>query len=121
MEKNRNLEQALEMIKKAVAQRPHDGYITDSLGWVYYQFGRYQDAVPELERAVELRPEDPVINDHLGDAYWRVGRTLEASFQWNHALSLDPEDDQREKLEKKLKHGLVEEASTVIKTTPDGG
>ena len=109
------------MIKTAVSKRPHDGYITDSLGWVYYQFGRYEDAVPELERAVELRPEDPVINDHLGDAYWKVGRRLEATFQWNHALSLDPEPELKVKLEKKLKDGLVEEADAVTKTTTDGG
>jgi len=121
VEKRQNLERALEMIKTAVSKRPHDGYITDSLGWVYYQFGRYEEAVPELERAVELRPEDPVINDHLGDAYWRVGRTREAAFQWNHSQALDPEPELKEQLEKKLKHGLVEEASAVIKTTPNGG
>ncbi|MBO6519242.1 MAG: tetratricopeptide repeat protein [Rhodospirillales bacterium] len=121
VEQKKNLDQALTMIKTAVAKRPHDGYITDSLGWVYYQFGRYADAVPELERAVELRPEDPVINDHLGDAYWKVGRRLEATFQWNHALALDPEPEHREKIEMKLKNGLVEEADAVIKTTTDGG
>jgi len=121
VEKRQNLERALEMIKTAVSKRPHDGYITDSLGWVYYQFGRYDEAVPELERAVELRPEDPVINDHLGDAYWRVGRTREATFQWNHSLALDPEPDLKEILEKKLKHGLLEAAGTVAKTTPSGG
>ncbi|MBO6949659.1 MAG: tetratricopeptide repeat protein [Rhodospirillales bacterium] len=121
VEQKKNLEQALTMIKTAVSKRPHDGYITDSLGWVYYQFGRYEEAVPELERAVELRPEDPVINDHLGDAYWKVGRRLEATFQWNHSLSLDPEPELKETLEKKLKDGLVEEADAVIKTTTDGG
>ena len=109
------------MIETAVAKRPHDGYITDSLGWIYYKLGRYADAVPELERAVELRPEDPVINDHLGDAYWRVGRHLEATFQWNHALALEPDPDLKTVIEQKLKNGLVEEADAVIKTTPDGG
>ncbi len=121
VEQNKNLERALTMIKTAVSKRPHDGYITDSLGWVYYRFGRYADAVPELERAVELRPEDPVINDHLGDAYWKVGRRLEATFQWNHALALDPEPELKKEIEKKLENGLVEEADAVIKTTTDGG
>lgn len=121
VEQRKNLERALEMIKTAVAKRPHDGYITDSLGWVYYQFGRYEEAVTELERAVELRPADPVINDHLGDAYWHVGRHLEATFQWNHSLALDPEPDLKEKLEKKIKDGLIEEAGAVTKTTTDGG
>ncbi len=102
------LEEGLEMIKKAVAQRPRDGYIVDSLGWVYYRLGRFEEAVANLERAVELRPQDPVINDHLGDAYWMVGRKLEARFQWSHARDLDPEPAELEKIEAKLKHGLKE-------------
>ena len=69
----------MDMIKRAVAQRPDDGYIVDSLGWAYYRLGNYEEAVKQLERAIELKPEDPTINDHLGDAYWRVGRTLEAN------------------------------------------
>jgi tetratricopeptide (TPR) repeat protein len=88
---------------------------------VYYQFGRYKDAVPELERAVELRPEDPIINDHLGDAYWKVGRKLEATFQWNHSLSLNPEPELKELLIKKIKDGMVEEADAVVVPKPNGG
>ena len=69
-----NLDQGMAMIKKAVQQRPDDGYIVDSLGWAYFRLGNYEDAVTQLERAIALKPEDPTINDHLGDAYWRVGR-----------------------------------------------
>ena len=64
------------MIKRAVDQRPDDGYIVVSLGWAFYRIGNYEDAVKNLERAIDLKPEDPTINDHLGDAYWRIGRTL---------------------------------------------
>ncbi|GGB59345.1 hypothetical protein GCM10011316_34230 [Roseibium aquae] len=100
------LDEALEMIRKAVDLRPNDGYIVDSLGWAYYRLGRYEEAVVELERAVELRPADPVINDHLGDAYWKVGRKLEARFQWNHARDLDPEEDELPKILDKIANGL---------------
>ncbi len=86
-----NLERAREMIEKAVSKRPNDGYVVDSLGWVFYRLGQYGEAVKHLERAVELRPQDPIINDHLGDAYWRAGRKLEANFQWNHAIDLGAE------------------------------
>ncbi|MEP9376552.1 tetratricopeptide repeat protein [Aquabacter sp. CN5-332] len=101
-----NLDQGLDMIRKAVALRPDDGYIVDSLGWAYFRLGRYEDAVNELERAVELKPQDPVINDHLGDAYWKVGRKLEATFQWNHARDLKPEPEDMAKIAKKLQDGL---------------
>jgi tetratricopeptide (TPR) repeat protein len=100
------LEEALEMIKKAVEQRPEDAYIVDSLGWAYYKLGRIEDAVRELERAVSLQPEDPVINDHLGDAYWKIGRKREAIFQWTHARDLEPEEQELPKILAKLKGGL---------------
>lgn len=106
IEKGLKLDEAMEMVRKAVEARPNDGYIVDSLGWAYYQLGDYEEAVKHLERAVELRPEDPVINDHLGDAYWRVGRTLEAKFQWRHARDNKPEPKDLEKIEKKLLNGL---------------
>ena len=101
-----HLERALEMIHKAVKLRPRDGYIIDSLGWVYYRLGKYKKAALELERAVEIRPQDPVINDHLGDAYWRVGRKLEARYQWQRSLSLDPTDEVAAEVKKKLEQGL---------------
>jgi tetratricopeptide (TPR) repeat protein len=103
-----NLDQALEMIRKAVSLRPKDGYIVDSLGWAYYRLGRYQEATAELERAVELTPNDPTINDHLGDVYWKTDRKLEARFQWSHALEMKPEPDELEKIQRKLKEGLIE-------------
>lgn len=108
VDKHMNIDEAVEMIQKAVSQRPDDGYIVDSLGWAFYRLGRYEEAVQELERAVELRSSDPVINDHLGDAYWQVGRRLEAMFQWSHALDLDPTPKDRAAIELKVKDGLTE-------------
>ncbi|MHA3976335.1 tetratricopeptide repeat protein [Halovulum sp. GXIMD14794] len=106
VELRRNMDEALDMIERAVAQRPQDGYITDSLGWVYYRLGRFDEAVAPMERAVELAPVDPVINDHLGDVLWMVGRKLEARFQWKRALSFEPEEDEAERIRRKLDVGL---------------
>ena len=89
-----HLEEGMNMIRRAVEQRPDDGYIVDSLGWAYFRTGNYEEAVKNLERAVELKADDPTINDHLGDAYWRVGRTLEAHFQWSHAKDFNPDKDE---------------------------
>ncbi|NIO38949.1 MAG: tetratricopeptide repeat protein, partial [Burkholderiales bacterium] len=85
VDQNRNLKQGMALIEKAVALKPDDGYIVDSLGWAHFKLGNFKQAVRFLERAVELRPEDPVLNDHLGDALWRVGREREARFQWDQA------------------------------------
>jgi tetratricopeptide (TPR) repeat protein len=106
IDQGRNLKEGMQLIEKAVALKPDDGYIVDSLGWAHYRLGRYKEAVRYLERAVELRPEDPVLNDHLGDALWRVGREREARFQWDQALSLKPEPEDVEKIQAKLANGL---------------
>ncbi len=102
VEKGVHLDQAREMISKSVSQRPRDGYITDSMGWVLYRMGEYEEAVVHLERAVSLVPSDPILNDHLGDAYWLVGRTNEARFQWERALENEPTAKQTEELRAKL-------------------
>jgi len=107
-----NLDEGMRMIRRAVEQRPDDGYIVDSLGWAYYRLGNYDEAVKHLERAVELKPDDPTINDHLGDGYWKTGRFIEAQFQWSHAKDLKPEPEDLEKIEQKLKAGLPEETSS---------
>lgn len=107
-----NLDEGMKMIKRAVDQRPDDGYIVDSLGWAFYRIGNFEDAVKNLERAIDLKPEDPTINDHLGDAYWRIGRTLEAKFQWAHARDLKPEAEELPKIEAKIENGLPEDASS---------
>ena len=119
-----NLDDGMDMIKRAVQQRPDDGYIVDSLGWAYYRIGNYEEAVKQLDRAIELKPEDPTINDHLGDAYWRIGRMLEAKFQWAHARDLKPDPEELPKIEEKLKDGLPEETSSQAKAgkkVGDGG
>jgi tetratricopeptide (TPR) repeat protein len=128
---NINLEEGLDLIRKAVDLRPSDGYIVDSLGWAYYRLGRFEEATVELERAVSLKPDDPVLNDHLGDAYWRVGRRLEATFQWAHARDMKPDPDVLLSVQKKLKEGLPplegktalgtpeKPAAPVVKPDPD--
>ena len=116
------------MIERAVAASPDSGYIVDSLGWVYYRLGRYDEAVVQMERAVELEAVDPVVNDHLGDVYWAVGRTREAQFQWKRALSFiefaqsDTEADPvriRRKLEVGLDVVLEEEGAEPLTVAND--
>ena len=120
---NINLQEGLDMIRKAVDLRPNDGYMVDSLGWAYFRLKRYEESVVEMERAVELRPGDPTINDHLGDAYWRAKRRLEATFQWQHALALEPPEADIRRIEEKLEHGLdaVEKKELAEKEKPDNG
>ena len=117
IEQGRNFEPAKQMIERAVELRPEDGYIADSLGWVQYKLGEFDEAVDTMERAVELVPTDPVINDHYGDTLWVVGRKLEAEFQWRRALSFEPEEqDLEDRIRRKIKVGL----DVVLEEEADG-
>jgi tetratricopeptide (TPR) repeat protein len=58
--------------------KPNMGYITDSLGWVYYKLGDYKRAVTELEKANQLTPDDSMITEHLADGYLKLSRVEKA-------------------------------------------
>lgn len=103
----KHLSQAREMIEKAIARRPHDAHIIDSMGWALYQLGEYKEALDYMEQAVDLSPRDPIVNDHLGDVYWRMGYRLQAKYQWERALLFEPEEPgQADALKKKIAEGL---------------
>ncbi|WP_425093156.1 tetratricopeptide repeat protein [Tropicimonas sp. S265A] len=125
LELGTNFDEAMGMIEEAVAARPDNGYITDSLGWGLYRLGRFEEAVAPMEKAVELEPLDPIINDHLGDVYYAVGRKLEAEFQWRRALSFDPEPEEAERIRRKLDVGLdqvlIEEGEEPVSVANEEG
>ena len=103
------LDEAEDLIRRALDIRPRSGHILDSLGWVRFRRGDFAGAVELLERADALSGPDPTILDHLGDAYLAVSRGADAAATWRRALgSLGDEDpaDQvrlRASLERKLR------------------
>lgn len=123
VERREKLDEALDMIERAVRGDPDSGYITDSLAWALFRLGRYDEAVAPMERAVSLLPTDPILNDHLGDVYWAVGREREARFQWRRALSFGPHEDMdsdrlRRKIEVGLDQVLDEEGAEPLRPAP---
>lgn len=89
-DRHENLDQAEELIHKAVELDPGNGAYLDSLGWVYFQKGRYAEALNELLRAAEsLKEDDSVVFEHIGDTYEKLGRTAEAVIYWQKASQLD--------------------------------
>jgi tetratricopeptide (TPR) repeat protein len=112
-DQGQHLGRAREMIERAIAQRPSDGAIIDSLGWVELRQGETGAAIGTLERAAEMEPEDSTINGHLGDAYWAANRRREAEYQWRQALNLNPDPEDKVKLEEKL-HGVSADAAPAV-------
>jgi len=98
-----HLEEALHLIQKAMTLKPNMGYITDSLGWVYFKLGDYEKAVTELEKANQLTPDDPIITEHLADSYLKLNRIEKAIEFYEKAQKLDPKQDQIERLKNKIK------------------
>ncbi len=107
-----NIEQARELIEKAIKKRPTDPQIMDSMGWMLYLSGDYNQAMQYLERAVSLLPADATVNEHLGDVYWRLGRKTEARFQWDRTLIYSKDEAVLEGIRKKISEGLPALKST---------
>lgn len=113
------VDEGLALIERALARRPNQGYIVDSLGWAYFRMGRFEDAVEQLERAAELSPADAEINDHLGDAYWRTGRQREAEFQWKRVLDLPTASQIAGRVQEKLDKGLPVSPQAQLNPAPN--
>ncbi|WDN89974.1 hypothetical protein BuS5_02944 [Desulfosarcina sp. BuS5] len=87
-----NLDEAERLILEAMKHKPDDGYIIDSLGWVYYQKGLFRQAATTLEKAVNIVPDDPVIMEHLGDAYLKTNKKKKALEIYRNSLKLKKKD-----------------------------
>jgi tetratricopeptide (TPR) repeat protein len=117
-EQGEKLDEAEQMISRAIELRPDDGYIVDSLGWVYYmravplmESGQRREATPyldralrELKRANELTGGDPVISEHLGDTYLLMNDKQRALDNFEEAVTLEPRDGEQPKLMEKLEN-----------------
>lgn len=112
-DKGMHLDQALDFIRRAVAQRPDDGYILDSYGWALYRTGNYKEAVVWMEKAIGIIPDDSTMLDHLADAYWQVGRKNEARFKWHRAHELSKDAGFRAAVEHKLINGVTPPPSVI--------
>ena len=104
IEKGIKIEKSLNMLKKANALQPNDGYIIDSLGWALFKLKNYKEAKKYLQLAVQSMASDPVINDHYADSLWMNNNSLQARFYWNYVLKLEKTE---EKLKKKIKQKLL--------------
>lgn len=95
------LDKAEALVTRALKIKPQDGYITDSLAWVYFKQGKYEQALVWMEKAVALVPDDPVILEHLGDVYEKLNKSDLALKYYQRSLEIEPKD--REDLEEKIR------------------
>jgi tetratricopeptide (TPR) repeat protein len=91
-DRNVRLDEALQLIEKAVQLAPNDAYIQDSLGWVKFRMGRWPEALAILQAAYKTKP-DAEIAAHLGEVLWVMGQPLEAGTYWREGLLLKADND----------------------------
>src|SRR6266436_5163852 len=90
---NMNLDEAETMIRRALETEPNNASYLDSLGWVEFRRGKFDQALTDLLRAAKTADhDDPVIFEHIGDAYFKLNRVSEALESWQKALALDPKN-----------------------------
>jgi len=85
-DRNVRLQEALQMITKALSKEPNNGAFLDSLGWVYFRLGRLPEAEDNLRRALAKTPRDATVHDHLGDVLLHESKLKEAIAQWQASL-----------------------------------
>lgn len=90
-ERNIRLQEAYQLIDKALKMAPGDPFIMDSMGWVQYRLGNLKEAEAHLKRAYALR-NDPEIAVHLGEVLWQAGRQDDARKLWREAQAKDPKN-----------------------------
>jgi tetratricopeptide (TPR) repeat protein len=86
------LNEARELILKAVQLAPRDPFIQDSLGWLEYRAGNPQEAIRILEAAFKTRP-DAEIAAHLGEVFWSLGQQDKAGTIWREGLMLKADNE----------------------------
>lgn len=92
-EHNMHLDEAADMIKRALQADPNNGAYLDSLGWVEYRQGKFDQALNDLHRAAQnITKDDPVIFDHIGDASFKMNKVAQALEAWQKAAGLDPDN-----------------------------
>jgi tetratricopeptide (TPR) repeat protein len=88
-DRNQRIEEAYQLIETALKLAPEDPFIQDSMGWVLYRMGRFEEGLVYLERAFAQR-RDPEIAAHLGEVLWVLGRREQAKKVWADALKEHP-------------------------------
>jgi tetratricopeptide (TPR) repeat protein len=88
-ERGIQLERALKMAHRALDAAPDNASYLDTMGWIYYQLGKYRDAETYVKKAIAKGEVSAVVHEHMGDIYFRLNDTERALEHWNEALKLD--------------------------------
>jgi tetratricopeptide (TPR) repeat protein len=113
-DRNVRLEEARDMVSKAVSHAPTSGAYLDSLGWVYFRLNKLPEAEDKLREALRYMSRDPTVHDHLAEVYFHEGKIREAIAQWQSSVRefqagppSDMDHSELSKVQKKLEDAKV--------------
>ncbi len=120
-DRSEKLDEALAFIRRALEIDRWNGAYLDSLGWVYFRMGQYENAREPLERAAREFPRDSTVLEHLGDLYEKLGDSHRAEAAWKRALEAEPQDANVEGLREKIRRDAATRGSRDRTSTPSSG
>lgn len=85
------LDYAKELSLKAISYEPDNAAYLDTVGWVYFKTGDYDNAKKYIQASVDTGDASAEVYEHLGDVYDKLGDSENAILWWNKALELDPD------------------------------
>ncbi|WP_052501421.1 tetratricopeptide repeat protein [Thiomicrospira microaerophila] len=91
VERNINLDEAQDLLDRALAIDPDRYHILDSRGWLAYQRGNYVEAEAYLQRAWSIRKDDEVLI-HLIKTKWAQNQVQAAKALWQDYAPLFPDN-----------------------------
>jgi tetratricopeptide (TPR) repeat protein len=91
-ERGLRLDEARQLILKALEFAPGDPFISDSLAWVEFRSGRNAEALRILQAAFKAKP-DAEIAAHLGEVLWQLNQRDQALRIWREGLQLNAGND----------------------------
>lgn len=100
-ERNIRLDEARDLIARALELAPKDPFILDSMGWVLFRLGDLPGALDRLQQAFAMR-QDPEIAAHLGEVLWMLERKEEATRLWRDVARKHPDNDVLKAVQKKF-------------------
>lgn len=92
-EQNTHLDEAEAMVRRAVQIEPNNGAYLDSLGWIEFRQGKFDQALSDLTRAAQnMTRDDAVVFEHIGDTYMKLNKAPQAIEAWQKAAIIDPQN-----------------------------
>jgi tetratricopeptide (TPR) repeat protein len=101
-ERNTRLDEAKELILKALEFAPDDPNINDSLAWVEFRIGNLPEALRILQTAFKTNP-NAEFAAHLGEILWAMGRKDEAIRTWKEGMQINAENETLRETLKRLR------------------